>query len=235
MFTVYFFRKGIEFFDLKNLKRVAIETTKEKQGEFSLICTSSPTTLWYTSFLPWDTGITTYLVQLDCSSFPPQVKHTFDINLYDKRWSKDMCFIKDGDKALVVVAQSFKGLTAYNTETGQIEWSITGRLEDRKFYPEPSLQNYEGIWFSSVAADVRGHVLVGDHRNDCIYMFSSSGDYLLNLNKDGSLNMNKIRVVRWCQKTSSFMVSHREKLSNRDTVTYFTALTGEFNLTNPSD
>ena len=95
----------------------------------------------------------------------------------------------------------------------------------RKFYLEPSSQNYEGIWFSSVAADVLGHILVGDHHNDCTYMFSSSGDYLLHLNKEGSLNLNEIRVVRWCQKTSSFMVSHREKRSNRDIITYFTALT----------
>ena len=219
MFTLYFFRKGIEFFDLKNLKMVAIETTKEEQGEFSLICTSYPTTLWYTSFLAWDTGIKTYLVQLDCSSFPPQVKHTIDINLYDKRWSKDMCFVKDGDKALVVVAQSYKGLTAYNTETGQIEWSVTGRLEDRKFYPEPISQNYEGIWFCVVAVDVQGHVVVGDHHNDSVYIFSFSGKYLHYLNKESGLNLNEIRVVRWCQKTSSsFMVSHREKRSNRDTV-----------------
>ena len=225
MFTIYFFREKIEFIDLENWKRVATKITKEKKEEFSLICTSSPSTLWYTSYSTGNNDNTAHLVQLDCSSSPVQVKHTFEINLYHKGWTKDMCFVNDGNKALVVVAQSFKGLTAYNTETGQIEWSVTGRLKNGRYRVSRS-QNSKGIWFTAVTANARGHVLVVDRRSGSMYMFSSEGEYLVYLNKPGCLNLQEVRVVRWCQKTSSFMASHRELRSNRDTITYFTALRG---------
>ena len=164
-----------------------------------------------------DTG---ELIQLDCSSSPPQVKSTTKISEYFKGWRSDMCFANSGHKSLIIVAHGYEGLIAYSTETGKVEWTLTGRLKNGKFCPVPDSQNRDATWFSVVAVDGRGHVFVGDTYHNCMYILSSNGKYLFDVNKDGDLNPNAIRGVRWCENISSFEVSHREKRSRNDTITF---------------
>ena len=219
---LYSFRKRIEFIDLSNYnKKVATKTIRGKQ-QIELICTSSFRTLWYMclSSGKWSGR---RLIQLDCRSSPPQVKSTIEINKYGSLY-RDMCFLDSGNKAMVVVAQSYKGLTAYNTETGQIEWMFTVCLKNGKFHPVSHSPNTNGctsdVYFSSVAADGRGHVFAGGLYNGRVHVLASDGKYLCYINGGRRLNLELVHDVQWCKKTSSLIVSHAEETRMRGVITY---------------
>ena len=159
------------------------------------------------------------LIQLDCRTSPAQVKSTIEISKH-KEMFIDICFLNNGDKALVVLAQN-EGLVAYNTETGQIEWRLIGGLEDRQSYPVSHLPTTGGITisFTRVSADGRGDVFaVGC--SGFLYVLASNGKHLFSLNGRRRLNLNVVRAVRWFEKTSTLTLSHSEKTSVRDKITY---------------
>ena len=197
---------------MKNFKEVA--AIGEKQKLVQGICASSSSTLWYmrsSSGKKTDKG---ELIQLDCRSSPPQVKSTIEISKY-KKTSIDifMCFLNNGDKALIVVTQGFGGLTAYNTDTGQTEWTLTGKFNNGKFCDVSNSPDIGGIdiCFTGVATDGRGHVFAGDLYNGCIHVLAADGKYLRTFSGGHSRHLNFIKAVRWCEKTSSLIVSHRDK------------------------
>ena len=177
------------------------------------ICTSlsTPSTLWY---MCWLFGSDTIeLIQLDCSFSPPRIKATTEISRFPRRLctdkrTEDMCFMNNGDKALVVVSTKLAGLTAYNTETGQVEWKLNGCFKDETFHPVASpWPNVKGNWFTGVAVDGRGHIFVSDVLNLCIHVLDSSGTHLLSLDERYCRNCPILKKVQWCEKTSSLVVA----------------------------
>ena len=188
-------------------------TITQKQKRFQRICTSSSSTLWC-----WCDS--SELIQLDCRTSPPQVKSRIEISKQIDM-CMDMCFLNNCDKALVVVPQFSSGLAAYNTETGQIEWRLTGRLKDGKFYPVSHSPTTVGttISFARVATDGRGHIFAVDF-SGFLYVLASDGKHLFSLTGRRFLNLNLVKTVRWFEKASTLIVSHRETRFTRDAITY---------------
>ena len=129
---------------------------------------------------------------------------------------EDMCFVKDGEKQLLVVAGGNEGLSAYNTVRDALQWKIDGHLSGNEMVMKPM----------GVTTDGRGHLFIADSHNRRIQMFvAPDGQYL------GYLLLDKTEIprsrfvyynfeeifrfpwrIRWCEETSSLMCSSR---SNR--------------------
>ena len=159
------------------------------------------------------------LEKLDCCSSPPTVTHTIKISPYvHVPGPHGMCCVEEGNKTLIVTSQLLTGLTAYNTQTGEIEWTIAGCLEDGKICPKLrppkrglTLTDHNVLNFTAVTTDGQGHIFTSDLFNKCIHMFSSSGEYMGDLSVKGhNLNNNKPRRIQWCQKTAALIVSFKE-------------------------
>ena len=130
------------------------------------------------------------------------VIHTEQTNI------EDMCFVENGQKQLLVVADGKEGLFAYNTATDELEWKKDGHLSENIIAMKPM----------GVTTDGRGHLFVTDCGNHCIQMFSvSDGQYLgyLVIENIGSFDRSKIfrfpYRIRWCEETSSLICTSKFK------------------------
>ena len=72
-----------------------------------------------------------------------------------------MCYVTDGKKSAVVVAQNEFGLFAYNTQTGKPFWKLKG--EPKGDFAAPQVMN-----FTAVTEDGRGHLIACDRANRCV-------------------------------------------------------------------
>ena len=91
------------------------------------------------------------------------------------------------------------GITAINLESGKLEWSKSGFL--------PGMKLVIDSW--GVAADGdHNRILVCDHNNSCVQMFSADGEYLGALLKEGEHGVGKAGWISWRMSSSSFIVAH---------------------------
>ena len=61
-----------------------------------------------------------------------------------------------------------------------------------------------------VTTDMRGHLFICDHENDCVQMFSTDGKYMGALLKK-QLGFGKPREILWCESSSCFVVAHETR------------------------
>ena len=159
-------------------------------------------------------------VKSNHGSLPPEPiqipKYKININ---GNGSLDMCFVEDGDKMLLIVAQPATGLIAYNAKTGKVQWAVTGRLKDEKIWPKLPDRKVGGftlidgnmLVFTAVTTDDQGHIFASDLFNECVHVFSVDGRYLdVLLGKGPGPNIRKPRKVRWCKNTSLLVVSQKK-------------------------
>ena len=95
---------------------------------------------------------------LDCSTSLPKpsttVVHT------QQYFLRDMCCVENGEKHLLITSSYTNRLDAFNTETDELEWSVSGNVTeaDKEIHP------------NGVTADGNGHLFVCDNNNKCIQM-----------------------------------------------------------------
>ena len=114
---------------------------------------------------------------------------------------KDMCIVQDKDKTLIVIADDYEGIFAFDSETGELDWR------------SDEWEDWEGdeMYARSVTADNRGHLFVCDTNNDCIQVFTTmDGEYQGVAFKEGEQGLGEPKRIRWCQTLSSLIIAHQE-------------------------
>ena len=112
-----------------------------------------------------------------------------------------MCIVQDKDKTLIIVADYYEGVIAFDAETGEVDWS------------SDKWGDWEGDEMDarSVTADNRGYVFVCDANNDCIQVFTTAdGEYQGVAFKGGEQGLGKPKRIRWCQPLSSLIIAHQQ-------------------------
>ena len=135
-----------------------------------IMCTASPAMLLYQDKLR-------HVVSwLDCRSLVPSPISGNEVTVLQKNWIRDMCCIESGNKQLLITSyfsttfdrKVRSGVRAYNTETSEVEWSVTGKV--------PGMQGEMSSW--GIATNGRGYLFVSDINNICIQVFSADGVYI---------------------------------------------------------
>ena len=183
----------IEFRDMSDLGRVILShfVAPHKPGR---MCTAlTPSTLLYSDMSKSPREIHC----LDLSGSEPQPAAGKPVIHTKQNRIRDICYVKDGDKQLLVVAAKQEGIHAYNTITDRLEWSANGKL--------PGMGKEMSA--TGVTTDGRGHLFVADYNggNICIQMFSTAGQYLGCLIKDEDLGSPA--RIQWCDETSSILAA----------------------------
>ena len=47
-----------------------------------------------------------------------------------KGQSRDICYVKDRNKHLVVATHDWKAVSAYDVASGELEWTVKGKLPE---------------------------------------------------------------------------------------------------------
>ena len=110
---------------------------------------------------------------------------------------KDICFVQDGVKHLLIVAARDAGLFAYNTETDKLEWKVDDKVSGRE----------KALDARGVTTDEHGHLFVADYTNECIHMFSTSEGYYLGRLIKGVETLGNPGRVHWSADTSSLLAA----------------------------
>ena len=180
-------KNKIEFRDPSNWSTI-LHTHKEAQHSLIEMC-AAPSALLYLD--QSKTPREVHWLHLNDAQPKPgkSVIHTQQFHI------RDICFVKDGDKQLLVVAAAQNGLFAYNIEFDKLEWKFDGNI------PGPG----EKMFVSGVTTDGRGHLFVSDSNNNSIQMFSVlDGQYLGCLTKR-MRDLGQPFRVYWCKKASSLV------------------------------
>ena len=110
----------------------------------------------------------------------------------------DMCCVEHKGKKLLVTTRGFIGMFAYNLATNEREWRVKGRRGGKK----------KDIGVESITTDGRGHLLVCGYKNACIWMFSTSGNYLATIMRHRNLDEVQPWCINWSHEMSSLLVVH---------------------------
>ena len=183
---------------MKDLKKT-LWVYSNPQHKPSVVCTgATPSTLLYVDEAKEPRDI----YWLDLSDGKPKPAARKRVIHTRQSYIMDMCFTRDGDRHLVVVVDHTQGIFAFNADTGELEWTVCGKLPGMEKYPNAC----------GVTTDGRGHLFVADCDNKCIYMFSvSDGQYLGCLINDLKYLSGPGRLD-WCEATSSLICSCRTDL-----------------------
>ena len=195
---LYFFlilimnRHRLEFRDANRLGKVIFSHSTAGQ-EPGVICAASATTLLYL-----DLSETPHPVKcLDCRSKPLQ--NMQNITHLHHNSIVDICSFKPAEGKGYLLITGDDGITAVNLESGKYEWNKSGFLPGMKHVTDP--------W--GVAADGnQNRIFVCDHNNSCVQMFSTDGEYLGALLKEGEQGVGKPGWISWRLSSSSLIVAH---------------------------
>ena len=114
-------------------------------------------------------------------------------------FNQGMCFVQNGDKSLLVVAGNSDGISAYNTETGNPEYRVMGKLHGMR----------KNMLAEGIATDGCGNLFVADVANCCIHMFSASDSYYIGCLMKDVETFGCPHDIRWCENTSSLICKCR--------------------------
>ena len=161
----------------------------------SRMCTLSPTILLYE-----DRRRTPCEIRwLDCSASPPKpvAGKSVTFTKQDAIW--DMCCVKDNDdEDLLVTTRGYVGIFAYKLKTDERVWRVKGRRATKKG---------KEIGVESITTDGRGHLFVCG-LDECVWIFSTSGNFLATLMRQKSMDTVQPWSISWCGETSSLIVAH---------------------------
>ena len=170
----------LEFRSLSDLRHIVCSFSTGFLKPAAL-CAAFPSTLLYedTSKFP------SHVYWLDCSGTEPKLNgKKINTTLY---CIFDICYIRDEKKPLLVYVNGDK-VFAYNVVNNKLEWSTK----------DPS---------DSVTTDGHNYVLTCNSKNIKLLSLSDGKDlgYLI---RDGDQGLGRPVRVRWCSKTTSFIVVH---------------------------
>ena len=174
------------------------------------ICSVSSSMLIYVYRLFENPKKEANVVSLDCSSWPPKSYSKIRIRPFSGG-APGMCYVTDGKKSAVVVAQNEFGLFAYNTQTGKPYWKLKG--EPKGDFTAPQLMN-----FTAVTGDGRGHLVACDRANRCVHMMDLRGQRLGVLLEDDQILGEPWRIW-WWEEEESLVVAQEE---NNNKISVFT-------------
>ena len=167
------------------------------------LCVASPSTLLFVDVMKDPCEV----LHLDCTVVPPkpEIRHTQT----QQHFLRDMCHLTEGNKTFLVTthfSSTFdkridSGIRAYDTNTQNMEWSVTGSAG----------QSEKEISPCGVVTDGRGHLFVCDPVNGCVQMFSTDGHHLDVLLREGEQGLGKPRWLRWFEGISSLIVTHEKE------------------------
>ena len=119
------------------------------------------------------------------------------ITLTKDKTTGDITFAQVSDEEFLISAH-WRGIFSFNTITGQLKWSVKGRLQDMK----------EDLYACRITSDDHGNLFVSDSANKALQMFSvSDGRYLGCLFREGENGFGKPWEVCWCNEMSSLLVA----------------------------
>ena len=136
---------------------------------------------------------------LDCSASPPKpvAGKSVTFTKQDAIW--DMCCVKNNDdEDLLVTTRGYVGMFAYKLKTDERVWSVKGRRASKKG---------KEIGVESITTDGLGHLFVCG-LDECVWIFSTSGNFLATLMRQKSLDTVQSWSVSWCREISSLVVAH---------------------------
>ena len=132
---------------------------------------------------------------------PPETRVT-----HDKGLITGMCSVlnkRQPTRSMLITTyckENESGIRAYNSSTGQLQWSVPGSLPQVK----------EPMYPTDISADGCNHLFVCDVNNSCVHMFSIDGSYLrafkLDVIKAKNQGIATPLLVRWSSELSALVV-----------------------------
>ena len=124
-----------------------------------------------------------------------------------ENWISDMCRVEGTDNLVITLTGWFQdikgtGFYSYDVATQEQKWSV--KKKNATNMPTD-------ICFAGVTTDRNGHLFVCDVNNACVEMFSTDGTYIGPLIKKGEQGLGCPEWIRWCETSSSLVVSHKDK------------------------
>ena len=135
---------------------------------------------------------------LDCTSNPaiPSSRPTY---MTKERHVYDICIVKENEKHLLITTDpktlNMDSLTAYNLDTGLVEWSISGKVGDQQ----------KDIWPRRVCTDGNGHIFFSDYNYGRIIMVSAKGAVMSTIVNMWQLGMGKPEWLSWNKCANSLV------------------------------
>ena len=184
---------AIEFYDIQNLNEL-VRSYSVAPHHPGAMCKVSESSLLYVDLTERIRGVKA----LDCSTPHPKVSTSVNVSSIRLNGLLNLCYVKDRNKHLVVTTHEWNAVVAFDVTSGQLEWSVKGKLSGMK-----------EIAPCGVLTDGRGHLLVSDLNNAALQMFSSDGKYLGVAIRAGEQGLGSPWFFNWCEQISSFAVVHR--------------------------
>ena len=137
---------------------------------------------------------------LDCTKSPPEpAEDAGSVHVqHDLVWDLCCTFVKNGKQRLLITTGGFDGINAHNAETDKLEWSLKGGISGVE----------DEMTAEGVTSDGRGHLFVCDENNKCVHVFTTSGDHVGAVLREGEQGLGRPRLIHWCDCSSSLIVGH---------------------------
>ena len=122
-----------------------------------------------------------------------------------------MCIAKHKGKTLIVLADSFEGIFAFNAQTNREEWGFPANQlkTSTETEDEEEDEEEEEMFARSITSDEQGYLFVCDTNHRCVHVFTFDGQYQGVVFKAGEPGLGKSKIVRWCQALSCLVIAHQ--------------------------
>ncbi len=183
----------ILFHDLKNLTSV-MHNLSLGPAQPRCMCALDPHTLLYE-----DNSVKPLEIRwLDCKRSQPRSTGRGENTIQTHQsWTSDMCCVVTGKKQkLLVTTHCAMGIYAYNTDFGNAEWKLSGKLGNLR----------ENIRPWGVTTDGTSGVFVCDINNDCVLLVSVQGRYLGTVLRAGQCDVGAPWRLGWCQPEKALVI-----------------------------
>ena len=177
---------------MNNITKIISSQTIRPHLPFKL-ATASPSTL----ILNDDSTYPRSVRWFDCNDMKLKDKSIQLLQKFTKVYTTDITCARDGGEEFLI-SSHWAGIFSFKTRTGQLKWSVEGRLPGMK----------EDLYAYRITSDDHGNLFVCDTANKCMQMFSvSDGRYLGCLFREGEHGFGKPWEVCWCEEMSSLLVA----------------------------
>ena len=137
---------------------------------------------------------------LDCSKSPPEpAEEPGSVHVqHDLVWDLCCAFVRNGKQRLLITTGGFDGINGHNAGTDKLEWSLKGGISGVE----------DEMTAEGVTSNGRGHLFVCDENNKCVHVFTTSGDLVGTVLREGEQGLGRPRLIHWCDGSSSLIVGH---------------------------
>ena len=146
-----------------------------------------------------------------CTTGPPIPLTCTKVTKVNLSMIEDMCIAQHKGKTLIVIADSFDGLFAFNAQNNREEWSFPANQLTTSTEKEDEEEDdeEEEMLATSITSDQQGYLFVCDNNYHCIHVFTTDGEYQGVAFKAGEPGLGKPKIVRWCKALSCLVIAHQ--------------------------